>query len=61
MEEIEKLDKAIKQTRASILLDNLPLSDLYVENYRNERIKEIKNNSSKLILKRGVLNGKGRK
>ena len=59
MEDIERLEKAIKQAAASIWIDKLPLSKEFVENYKEERINEIKNNNSqRLILKRGGMNAK---
>jgi len=59
MNKVEKIEKAIKEARASILLDSLPLSDDYVANYKKERINEIKN-TKVLKLKRGSINGKAR-
>lgn len=60
MEEIERLEKKIKEAKASILIDNLPLSEEYVLKYKNDRINKIKNTKT-LILKRGNINGTGRK
>ena len=59
MDDKERIEKAIRQAAASIWIDNLPLSKEYVEEYRINRLKQIeKNNSQKLVLKRGGLHGK---
>ena len=54
------LEKAIRQASASLWLDGLPLSKEYVENYKNRRIGIQKKEATgpRLVLKRGVKNGR---
>ena len=52
MEDRERqLDKAIKQAAASVRMDNLPLSQNYVNNYRCRILKKL-HEGRKLTLKR---------
>lgn len=59
MTEEEKLKKAILQAAASIWLDDLPLSEEYVEEYYRKRLEELhkkKEEGPILRLKRGEKN-----
>lgn len=56
MKEVRKIEKAIRESAASMWLDNLPLSKEYVANYRKEKIKGLK--SVKVLkLNRGGMGG----
>ena len=57
LKEVRNIEKAINQASASIWLDNLPLSVEYVQEYKNKRLKNVKNTKS-LVLRRGNINGK---
>ena len=59
MDEEKRLEKAIKEAAASVLMEKLPLSREYVLNYYNKKLSELKSKESdkQLVLKRGGKNG----
>lgn len=60
MKNVRIINKAVNEAAASMWIDNLPLSKEYVENFRQKKLSEL-NNIKVLRLKRGGINGKGRK
>lgn len=59
MDEDKRLQKAIKEAAASVLLEKLPLSKEYVEDYYIKKLSEMKNEEgAKLVLKRGDKSGR---
>ena len=60
MSEEEKIKKAVIEAASSILLDKLPLSKSFVDEFLDRKLKEIKDKEEKgpvLVLKWGDLYG----